>query len=402
MTAHRLALLSLAILLALPLGVRGQTDDVTLCTGWLATVDESTQQIMLSWHPSEDSTTWGYFICAGSPTSPCLGYDSVFGRFDTTYICTDHSPLERHTYALHVFDSLHQASGQTPFFGNMVLEASVPECETDVQVHWSPYTGMPEGRPVYTLWVRLEPSDDDYDCYYTTSDSNALSYSFEIPEEVTRAWLKVRAEDPGGYRSLSNVVMVERRTIDRAAFLEISDIEYDSINTQVLLSFHLDTAFHADHYTLYRSIDGSPWREIGTFSQTTPYFNDRDINPYDSLHCYQIGVLDACGMNEQYSFPSACVVVPTPPEPDIAFPNIIVAGDPDNGCFRPVLRGLMGDLYQLTIYNRMGLLVFHTEDQNEGWTPTADIPQGVYAYHLRCRFNTGYIQSYAGTFAVVK
>lgn len=402
MKAHRLALLSLATLLTLPLVTRGQADDVTLCSGWLASVDESTQQIVLSWHPSPDSNVWGYYICAGIPEGNCLDYDTVFGRLDTTYICTDHSPLERHLYALHVFDSANNASALTPRFGNMVLEASVPECETDVQVHWTPYEGMPEGRPVYTLWVRLEPSDDDYDCYYTTSDSNALSYSFEIPEEVTRAWIKVRAEAPGGYRSLSNVVMVERRTIDRAAFLEISDIEYDSINTQVLLSFHLDTAFHADHYTLYRSIDGSPWREIGTFHQENPRYSDRDINPYDSLHCYQIGVLDACGMNEQYSFPSACVVVPTPPEPATAFPNIIVVGDPDNGCFRPVIRGLMGDLYQLAIYNRAGLLVFRTENQDEGWTPSTDTPQGVYAYHLRCRFNTGYIQSYAGTFAVIK
>ena len=92
----------------------------------------------------------------------------------------------------------------------------------------------------------------------------------------------------------------------------------------------------------------------------------------------------------------------TPPEPATAFPNIIVAGDPDNGRFLPIVQGLMGDLYQLSIYNRHGLLVFRTEDQNEGWTPTADTPQGVYAYHLRCRLNTGYIQNYAGTFALIK
>lgn len=400
MTAHRHALLALATLLALPLGARGQAADVTLCPGWLATVDESSQQIVLSWRPSPDSTVMGYHICTGTP---CVDYDTVFGRLDTTYICSDHSPLERHLYGLHVFDSTLQASAETPFFGNIVLEAHVPECETDVQAHWSPYIGMPEGSPLYSLWVRLEPSDDEYDCYYTTSDSSALHYSFEIPEEVTRAWLKVQAEGLGGYRSLSNVVMVERRTVDRASFIEISHIEYDSINTQVLLSFHLDTAFRADHYTLYRSIDGSPWREVGSFSTLNPTytFADRDINPYDSLHCYQLGVLDACGMNEQYSTTS-CLVVPTPPEPATAFPNIIVAGDPDNGRFLPIVQGLMGDLYQLSIYNRHGLLVFRTENQNEGWTPTADTPQGVYAYHLRCRLNTGYIQNYAGTFALIK
>ena len=67
MTAHRHALLALATLLALPLGARGQAADVTLCPGWLATVDESSQQIVLSWRPSPDSTVMGYHICTGTP-----------------------------------------------------------------------------------------------------------------------------------------------------------------------------------------------------------------------------------------------------------------------------------------------------------------------------------------------
>lgn len=393
--------LPMLIALLLPLSSLAQPL-VTPCTGWLATVDEETQQIVLSWHPSPDDNFGGYHICAGTPSTPCWDYDTVFERLDTTYVCIDHSPLERHLYALHIFDVDSNVSELTPYFGNIVLEADVPECETDVHVQWTPYQGMPTGYPRYTLWVKLEPFDDDYDLYYTTVDSNALSHIIDIPEGVTRAWFKVMAEGNGGYRSLSNVVHVERRTIDKAEFLEISQITYDSINTEITLSFHLDTSFHEDHYSLYRSIDGRPYREIGTFRHTSPQYIDRDINPYDSLYCYQIGVLDACGLNEQYSEPWECIVVPTPPPPATAFPNIIVAGDPDNGCFRPVIRGLMGDIYQLNIYNRFGFLVFHTDNQDEGWTPTADTPQGVYAYHLRCRFNTGYIQSYAGTFAVIK
>ena len=386
------------LLLLLPLAATAQ--DVALCSGWLASVDENTQQIVLSWHPSPDSSAWGYHICTGTP---CIDYDTVYGRMDTSYVCADHSPLEQHTYGLFVFDSNFNPSALTPHFGNMVLTAEVPECETTVEASWTPYVGMPEGRPRYTLWVRLEPFDADYDQYYTTSDSTALSYTFEMPESVTRAWLKVTADGEGGLRSLSNVISVERRTVERASFIEISHVEYDSINTNVLIDCHLDNSFNADYYTVYRSIDGNPIHPIGTFS--TPLesyrFTDRNINPFDSLHCYWVGVNDACGMNEKRS-PVECVVVPNPPPPGTAFPNVIFAGDPNNSHFLPVMRGLMGNLYELTIYNRQGLQVYHTENQYEGWTPTADTPQGVYVYHLRCRFNTGDIKNYTGTVTLIK
>lgn len=374
--------------------------DVARCTGWLASVDEATQQIVLTWHPSPDSNAWGYHICTGSP---CLNYDTVFGRMDTTYVCADHDPLERHVYRLHVFDSNHNASALTPFFGNMVLTATVPECETEVYASWTPYTGMPTGQPRYTLWVRLEPFDEDYDQYYSTADSTALHRSIDISEGVTRVWMKVEAEGEGGYHSWSNVVQAERRTADRASFIEITDIAYDSIERVVSVGCLFDDTFIADHYTLYRSIDGSPMRKLADFStrQSHYTYTDRNINVYDSLHCYQLGVKDACGMNEQYSH-IQCVVVPTPPPPAAAFPNTILCGDPDNGCFRPVLRGLMGNLYELDIYNHMGLLVFSTEDPDEGWTPGGDTPQGVYVYHLRCRFNTGAIKSYTGSVTLIK
>ena len=387
----------LLLLFALPSLGKAQ-DSLALCTRWLATVDEASQQIILRWHPSPDSSVTGYHICTGAP---CVDYDTVFGRLDTTYVCADHDPLQQHTYRLHVFDSINNVSPLTPYFGNMVLSAEVPECETQVSASWNPYIGFPSGLPHYELWVKLEPFDENYERYYQTSDSNALSYSFEIPEGVTYVWLKVLAISNEQDTSQSNIVNVQRLTVDHANFLAISNIAYDTFSNYIQLSFHLDTSFREDHYSLYRSIDGSPWREIGTFHHTDPLFRDHDINPYDSLHCYQIGVKDACLMNEQYSA-SACVVVPDPPKPSAMIPNIIIVGDERNGTFRPVVSGLMGDLYELYLYNRTGMLVFHTSNHAEGWRPSANTPQGVYTYLLRCRLNTGYIQTLSGTVAVIK
>ena len=368
-------------------------EPVAPVTRWMATVDSATQQIVLSWSPSADSATMGYHICTGNP---CLDYDTVFGRFDTSSICVGHSPLEQHTYRLHVFDSAYNVSELTPSFGNVVLSADVPDCENVVSARWTPYEGLPSGQPTYILQTRLEPLDTSFTNHYTTQHSTQLEYTFDIPEAVTRVWLRVMVNVNNGLYPLSNIVMVERRTIDTASVVDISGIAYDSANCSIALNLVTDSDFP---YTLYRSVDGTPWREVATVGGTS--YVDSSINPYDSLYCYRLGVRDACGLNERFSS-ERCVVVPDPPTPAIAIPNAIVAGDAENGTFRPVVRGLTGDIYELDIFNRYGLPVFHSDNPTEGWTPTADTPQGAYAYLLRCRYNTGKIKSYAGTIIVIK
>lgn len=372
---------------------------VAPCTDWLATVDEASQQIVLSWRPSADTAAMGYHICTGEP---CLDFDTVFGRFDTTYTCLPHSATEPHLYRLHVFDSARNVSSLTPSFGNMVLQAGSSPCDSAVGLEWTPYRGMPGGLSGYRVLAKLEPFNDDFVALDMVDTLGPLAYTVHLSSPVTRVWVKVQALSADRRLvSQSNVVMLERMTTDTAAFVEIASVEYDSIRVYNHLVFHTDTAYHTDHYTLYRSIDGSPWREVAILEPHVTEYFDRDVNPYDSLHCYQLAVNDACGMNPKYS-PTVCVVVPTPPEPSVYFPNAILAGDPANGTFLPVIRGLQGTLYELHIYNRQGLLVYHTTDPAQGWTPPADTPQGVYTYRLRCRFNTNFVKQYLGTVLLIK
>ncbi len=391
------------LMIFLPLTALGQAP-VAPVTGWLATVDSATQQIVLRWNVSADSAVVGYHICTGSSDTGCFDYGTVLGRLDTSYICVDQSPLEQHHYRLHAFDSANNVSELTPFFGNVVLNAEVPDCGTTVTAHWNRYEGYwPDtliAQPMSHLQTRMEPFDTTFIIRESYTNSVAGEWSSEIPEAVTRIWLRVMLLSNRGFLAYSNTVMVERHTVDTASVVAISEIDYDSIQTVINLTFEVDTAFE---YTLYRSIDGSPWRYVETFHphQSPVHYHDFGINPYDSLHCYQLEVFDACGMNPHYSN-TAWVVVPDPPEPGIAIPNVIVAGDAENGTFLPKIQGLKGNLYELEIYNRMGMLVYRTEDQNAGWTPSESTPQGAYTYYLRCRYNTNIIKTYFGTLVLIK
>lgn len=377
-------------------------EPVAPVTRWLATVVDN--QIVLSWSPSTDPHVMGYHICTGNP---CLDYDTVFGRNSSDYICVDHDPQEQHTYRLHVFDSAYNVSELTPSFGNIVLSATVPQCSTEVTASWTPYVGMPEGVSSYQLWVRLEPLEEEFSFRYGIDSAGPLAYRFDIDESVTRVWLKVHAVGfadtvtGGRLVSQSNVVAVERLTADSAAFLRITSATYDSATTSILLSFATDTTYHPDHYTLWRSIDGSPWRAIAALPLPLDSYTDYGVNPFDSLHCYRLSVTDACDMNEKYSA-TQCVVTPDPAPPAVAIPNVIIVGNPDNGTFLPQFVSLKGDLFEMYIYNRQGILVYQTTDPTAGWTPTASTSQGVYTYAIRCRYNNNIVHTHTGTILVLK
>lgn len=372
-------------------------------SGWLATVDSASQQIVLRWHPSQSAATHGYHICTGMP---CLDYDTLYGRFDTSYVCTDHRPTEQHTYRVHVFDTAGNVSALTPSFGPMVLDADVPECATTVSAAWTPYIGMPGGVARYVLMARLEPFSEAYEEFYSTDSLGTLAYDFDMAEGVTSVSLVVMAYGAeGGLVSRSNEVSVVRRTADRPAFIAIDSLWADSVRSEVHLHFALDSAFGWGNYTLWRSVDGRPWTTVATFAARGPQYlyTDSGLNPNrDSLHCYQLSVLDACGMNPQYSA-TRCAVLPPPPEPLLWAPNAVTAGaDDPNGLFLPVVRGLDPAVYLLSIYDRNGQLVYATADPTAGWRPGTDVRQGVYVYRLRLRFATGNINNRVGTVLVIK
>ena len=271
----------------------------------------------------------------------------------------------------------------------------------------TPYIGMPGGVAIYQLWVKQEPIEENFSVVNSIDSTGPYAYHFEIEENVTRVWLKVHAVgfpdtlSGGRLVSQSNIVAVERLTVDSAAFIHITSADYDSLTTSIQLSFDSDTSYHTDHYTLWRSIDNSPWRAIATLPFPLDTYVDYDINPFDSLYCYRLSVTDACDMNEKYSS-TLCVVTPDPMPPAAAIPNIIIVGDPDNNTFLPQFRGLKGDLFEMHIYNRQGILVYSTANPAEGWLPTTSTPQGVYTYAIRCHYNNNIIKTHTGTVLVIK
>ena len=117
----------------------------------------------------------------------------------------------------------------------------------------------------------------------------------------------------------------------------------------------------------------------------------------DSVTVSLVGHLDACS-------DTATHVIPIHRH-DIFFPNIFTPGQPGNNRFGAIGNGITE--YELWVYDRRGVLVFHCTDLKELWDGTWQghpCPQGTYTY--RCRYTllgtTTGPQNHAGTVLLLR
>ena len=138
----------------------------------------------------------------------------------------------------------------------------------------------------------------------------------------------------------------------------------------------------------------------GTFSLEQEPSND--FNQV-GLYIVELTVTDAKGCTDKYykEMVSKQEYLYFPPT---AFsPN----GDNKNDVFKPILKDVSKDSYELNIYDRWGGLVFETKDINEGWDGTRQdkvtpAMQGTYSFKLLFNNYKAGIQTKTGTFVLLR
>ena len=373
----------------------------TACQPNCVTVDSAGQHIVLSWHPSPDADIMGYYICSGNP---CMEYDTVWGRFDTTYICLDHDARQQHSYRVLAFDSCYRASPLTPYLNNLVLNASSAPCSRTATLSWNTYDNMPSGLRGYAVSI----SYNDTLALSDTLASDIVTYTFTAPDSINAfaATVSALAAD-SSVTATSNRVVHLFDTIDSALYLRITRCEYDISEGAVMVEGMVDSTYETDYYTLYRSTNRStstPIARLTADNSGNVSYADYDINLLLSTrYTYTIVSHDRCGLREKWS-DSATADIPPADTRGAIFPNIITPNADGNRTFCPSLRFVDRTHYDLYIYNRMGLLVFHSSNPKECWDGTRNgtpLPQGTYAYLLHIGYIDTTIETKKGTVMII-
>ena len=85
------------------------------------------------------------------------------------------------------------------------------------------------------------------------------------------------------------------------------------------------------------------------------------------------------------------------------FPNVFTPDAETNNRF-VIQTSLPVESFEMTVYSRDGLLVWHSEDINQMWDGTRNgtpMPQGAYVYHWRLKSNNR-VRSGLGTITLLR
>ncbi|MBR5783659.1 MAG: gliding motility-associated C-terminal domain-containing protein [Bacteroidales bacterium] len=281
----------------------------TPCKLDVVTVDEPTQMIHLSWEPSPDNDIWGYFICQGNP---CMALDTIYGKYNTSYVAENHECTSVHDYRIYAFDSCFTASALTDYYHNIVLKGEAVDCKNEVSISWNEYINMPDGLGYYRIYVRYDNSSA-FRHLHLVEVGQPLQHNFVVPTNVADVYVKVVAVGKNSeYVSESNILHVNMFVPDTAKFVYIRYASVNEKNKNIDLLFYVDSAFVADSYQLYRKTYGRGY----TLYDNIPYtgesllsYTDSNVDVENVRYTYCLAVKDACGGSEKRSNEASPVFV---------------------------------------------------------------------------------------------
>lgn len=125
------------------------------------------------------------------------------------------------------------------------------------------------------------------------------------------------------------------------------------------------------------------------------YYDLPSDHPVDSVRLMLVALNQSCQDTARLTVPVY--------RSQLLFPNIFTPGLPENNQFLPSGYGVSD--YELWIYDRRGVLVFHTADMHEPWDGTSDgvrCQQGSYAYICFYTIASGERKQQAGVVTLVR
>lgn len=379
------------------------------CALRIGTVDTTLNRIRFTWYPTPDTDAIGYYICLGSP---CIDYDTVWGRLNTTYLFPpEFSPDSQYLFRVLAFDSCFQASPLTPPCHNPVISFPDTGCTRHFSCTWNRYINMPDSVGHYRLHYRLN-GQGPYHIFQTGPDG---PFRFDtviddLSVQSVTAFLSVD-NVPDTLHALSQLRTRHFANGDTADYLRILQVRYDESEPSVSLDIDIDGHYPFPECYLYRS-QGSDdnFDQIATLSRGTPpqsllHYVDRTVSREAGRYVYRVGIPDLCQQRLQYS-DTVQLLLPEVSKASAFFPNAIIYGHPHCGSFCPTYLSPLSDGYQLDIFTRWGQRVFHTSTLSDCWDGTnlsgQPLPQGTYVYRAHVSHADGTVHSYHGTVLLLR
>lgn len=257
-------------------------------------VDIQTQQLVISWKPSQASDTKGYVVCKINENG-IRDTLTVIERGDiTSYVCEPCSVTDTNKISVFAFDYCRNSSPNSQTYNNIVLKGKRSDCNEPLTLSWNAPDNSVQIRQ-YEIYMATD-EDQTYNLIAQTAD---LSYQVQLPAINGNVYLYVKHE------GCSNVISLDLNNADTLDFIYLETASVSEDNMEITLVAYLDALKEVRGYQLYRQTDDGEFEKVKDIAYTgysTITMTDELFLPANEhLYTYYLAAPDLCGGNYTYS-----------------------------------------------------------------------------------------------------
>lgn len=262
------------------------------------TVDTTTGNAFLIWHPSASLDAAAYIIMQRVGGVWQI-IDTVYGYYDTTYLNTgSNADLLSETYGVAAFDSCWNGNPPAPNTSplgtphvSIFAKTNYKVCDHKVTLKWNSYRNWSGGVQRYNVYRSDEGGTYNLVNSITNGDT---SYTEVLNYGIQYCYVVEAVSSNGLDTAISNITCRYARQPNspKYAYIQSVTVEKEVINIKI----HPDQSGTTTEIELFRSEDGVNFKSIyreSTLSSTVIY-QDEDVSPNEDYYWYQYTVRDSC------------------------------------------------------------------------------------------------------------
>ncbi len=251
-------------------------------------------KVVLGWTPSPSLDTWGYIICHGSP---CIALDTVFGRFNTSYIDSLFDPCSAtQTYRIAAFDSCYNTSLFSVNHKTILLNGQLDICADEISFNWTPYINLDPVLEGYKIFMSINGSAFSV---ISTLNTATLNYTFNNLVDSSNYCFYIQAFENTGQKTSSSCqkCFTIRKQLN-PEFIYLRTVSVVSSN-QIEIKIYTDPTVAVSSYQIYKSnAPAGSFVKIATlpFTGSSNYtYSDYSVSTSNSSYYYKVISTDSCG-----------------------------------------------------------------------------------------------------------
>lgn len=273
------------------------------------TVDTVSGNVVICWYPSPDPDTDGYIVQDNTDPDQFI---TIYNDTVTDITCFEHEVTlqQPNTYLVIAFDECGNDASFGTAHETMFLNAQLEECDQQVNLSWTPYSGWEEGVAFYE--VQVSENGGNYEVAQTNSPGNTEQTIDVNP--FSEYCFRVHAYSQGTQQpSVANTICLESTYPQTPEFVYLAKVDVTPENTIIVQMLPDNNAFMMDYRLERKAFNESEFEEIGIMAPNALngmyQYIDEDVIPNELQYEYRVAAYDFCSNFFNYSNVSSNVLL---------------------------------------------------------------------------------------------